>query len=228
MVRQPGSKPQAIDLTHQQMPPSNGIMDPFLKSVALFLVLFNPFLMSIYLLDLIQDLDRGMFARVLLRATLISGTVFVLFAWGGEAIFTDLLQVEFASFLLFGGVVIFLIALQMMFTGSDAIKKMRGGDPAHISGSIAMPFMIGPGTISASVIAGNTLSLPLAIAAIALSLTLTIIMLLLLKRAFDTIKVRNADLLERYIDITGRAGALLTGTIGIQMILQGIRQATAA
>jgi len=200
-------------------------MDPFLKSLALFLVLFNPFLMSIYLLDLIQEMDRSSFFKVLIRAIFISGGVFFLFAWGGEAIFTDLLQVEFASFLLFGGIVIFLIALQMMFTGSEAIKKMRGGDPAHISGSIAMPFMIGPGTISASVIAGNTLSYPMAALSIALSLVLTVIMLMLLKQAFDTIKVRNADLLERYIDITGRAGALLTGTIGIQMILQGIRQA---
>jgi len=200
-------------------------MDPFLKSVTLFLVLFNPFLMSIYLLDLIQDLDLSTFFRVLFRATLISGAVFLLFAWGGEAIFTDLLQVEFAAFLLFGGVVILLIALQMMFTGSSAIRNMRGGNPAHISGSIAMPFMIGPGTISASVIAGKTLSLPLAASAIATSLILTVTMLIVLKQAFDSIKVRNADLLERYIDITGRAGALLTGSIGVQMILQGLRQA---
>lgn len=205
--------------------PSKRGMDPFLKSLALFLVLFNPFLMSIYLLDLIQDLDRAAFLRVLVRATVISGIVFALFALGGEAIFTNILQVEFASFLIFGGIVIFLIALQMVFTGSEAIKRMRGGDPARISGSIAMPFMIGPGTISASVLAGNTLSFALAIAVIVLALILTIIMLMALKHTFDIIKVRHTDLLERYIDITGRAGALLTGTIGIQMILQGLREA---
>ena len=109
-----------------------------MKSLALFLVLFNPFLMSIYLLDLIQDLDYRTFFRVLVRATLISASVFMLFAWGGEAIFTNLLQVRFAAFLVFGGIVISLIALQMMFTGSNAIRNMRGGDPEHISGSIAM------------------------------------------------------------------------------------------
>lgn len=201
------------------------MVDPFVKSMALFLVLFNPFLMSIYLLDLIQELDRTAFFKVLLRATIISAIVFITFALGGEAIFTDILQVEFAAFLLFGGIVIFLIAIQMMFTGSEAIKKMRGGDPAHISGSIAMPFMIGPGTISASVIAGKTLSFPMALTAILLSLTLTIVMLVLLKQAFDTIRARNTALLERYIDITGRAGALLTGTIGVQMIIQGVHQA---
>ncbi len=199
-------------------------MDPFIKSLALFLVLFNPFLMSIYLLDLIQDLTLQTFLRVLVRASIISGTVFLLFAWGGEAIFTDILQVEFSAFLIFGGLVIFLIAMQMLFIGSDAIKRMRGGNPEHISGSIAMPFMIGPGTISASVMAGSTLTYPLAATTIVLSLLLTIAMLAGLKYAFDIIKVRNASLLERYIDITGRAGALLTGTIGVQMVIQGIRQ----
>lgn len=200
-------------------------MDPFLKSFALFMVLFNPFLMSIYLHDLIEELDRATFFRVLLRATWISGMVFALFAWGGEAIFTDLLQVEFSSFLMFGGVVIFLIALQMMFTGSESIRRMRGGNPAHLSGSIAMPFMIGPGTISASVLSGKLLTWPLALLSIALSLLLTVAMLMLLKHGFDRIRQSHAGLLERYIDITGRAGALLTGSIGVQMIVQGMHQA---
>lgn len=197
--------------------------DPFLKSLTLFLVLFNPFLMSIYLMDLIQELNGRTFLRVLMRATMISGIVFLLFAWGGERIFTDILQVSFESFLIFGGVVIFVIALQMMFMGSSALKQLRGGNPAHISGSIAMPFMIGPGTISASVISGNILSYGSAAAAIVLALALTIIMLMLLKYIFDAIKVRNVDLLERYVDIAGRAGALLTGTIGVQMIVNGIK-----
>lgn len=200
-------------------------MDPFIKVLTLFLVLFNPFLMSIYLIDLIQDMDRTGFLKVLVRAVTISGVVFIVFAYGGEAIFTDVLQVEFAAFLIFGGVVITLIALQMMFTGSEAIKRLRGGDAAHVSGSIAMPFMIGPGTISASVIAGKTLNIAMAAAAIVLSLLLTVVMLMVLKQVFDTMKKRKADLLERYIDITGRAGALLTGSIGIQMVIQGIRQA---
>ena len=195
-----------------------------MKSLALFLVLFNPFLMSIYLLDLIQDLDRRTFVQVLVRASAISGSVFLLFAWGGEAIFTNLLQVSFSAFLIFGGIVILLIALQMMFVGSQAIRNLRGGDPAHLSGSVAMPFMIGPGTISASVLAGKTLSMAQAAAVIVLALSLTALMLLVLKNAFDAVKARHAGLLERYIDITGRAAALLTGSIGVQMILQGLHQ----
>ncbi|HKJ83193.1 MAG TPA: MarC family protein [Mariprofundaceae bacterium] len=199
-----------------------------LKSLTLFLVLFNPFLMSIYLMDLIHDLDHRAFFRVLVRASTISGVVFVLFALGGERIFTTLLRVRFESFLIFGGAVVFLIALQMMFSGSEAIKRMRGGDPAHLSGSVAMPFMIGPGTISASVVTGNILPFWVATGVIVLSMILTVAMLVALKQAFDAIKVRHLDLLERYIDIVGRAGALLTGTIGIQMIMEGVKGAIAS
>jgi multiple antibiotic resistance protein len=204
------------------------MLEPFLKSLTLFLVLFNPFLMSIYLMDLIQELDSRTFLQVLARATVISGVVFLLFAWGGERIFTDVLQISFESFLIFGGIVIFIIALQMMFMGGVALKQLRGGDASHITGSIAMPFMIGPGTISASVVTGNILPYGWAAAAIVLSLMLTIVLIMVLKHAFDVIKVRNVDLLERYIDITGRAGALLTGSIGIQMIVQGIKNLVSA
>lgn len=52
-----------------------------LKSSTLFFVLLNPFLRSIYLLDLITDLKTEVFARV--RGAPISSVVFCLFSWGG-------------------------------------------------------------------------------------------------------------------------------------------------
>ena len=198
-------------------------MDPFMKSLALFLVLFNPFLMSIYLLDLIQDLDYRTFFRVLVRATLISASVFMLFAWGGEAIFTNLLQVRFEAFLVFGGIVISLIALQMMFTGSNAIRNMRGGDPEHISGSIAMPFMIGPGTISASVVIGKRLDPLIACTAVLAAVATFIVVVVALKLVHDYVRPRSEPLVQRYIEIAGRIMALFVGTISVEMIMQGIR-----
>jgi hypothetical protein len=48
------------------------------------LCLLNPLLQSIDLLDLILDLDKRTFYRVLVRASLISGSVFWLFAGAGK------------------------------------------------------------------------------------------------------------------------------------------------
>lgn len=196
-------------------------MSPYAQSFALFFTLLNPFLMSIYLLDLINDLDASVFLRVLARGSLIAGVVFVLFAWGGERIFSELLQVHFASFQLFGGVVFLLIGIRFVFQGVDAIRGMRGS-PEHLAGSIAMPFMIGPGTVSASVVIGARLDAVGAALVIGATLLLTTVLVFLLKLAHDHFKETNARLTDRYVEIVGRVSALLIGTIAVEMMMEGL------
>ena len=126
-------------------------MTDFLRSSVLLLVLLNPFLLIIYLIDVVEKLDRSEFTRVLVRAGLIATAVFWLFAILGDAVFSDVLQAEFASFQIFGGVVFLLIGLQFVFRGPTAVEILRG-ESRHLTGAIAMPILIGPGTISASVV----------------------------------------------------------------------------
>lgn len=128
----------------------------FTSSILLLLLLLNPFLLIIYLIDLVQDLDAGEFRRILVRAGLISSSVFTIFALLGDMIFEDLLQARFASFQIFGGLIFLLIGIQFVFTGPGALRSIRGA-PEHVAGSIAMPIMIGPGTVSASILAGSKL-----------------------------------------------------------------------
>jgi small neutral amino acid transporter SnatA (MarC family) len=195
--------------------------EPYVASLLLFLALLNPFMMSVYLMDLITDLPRAVFVRVLTRGALISGTVFALFAWAGDAIFSDVLQVRFASFQVFGGLVFLLIGARLVLTGADALRAMRG-QPEHIAGSIAMPFMIGPGTVSASVVVGARLPVPHAIAVIAAALAITVALVAAIKLAHDVLKERNAQLVDRYMEIVGRVSALLTGTFAVDMIFEGV------
>ncbi len=190
------------------------------ESGVFLLVLLNPFLLSIYLIDLIDSLSFVQLGRVLLRASLISGAVFCLFAWSGDALLIRLFHVRFASFLLFGGAVFLLIGIRFVLMGGEAIRSLRG--PAeHVAGSIAMPFMIGPGTVSASVIAGTRLPFLLAVLSIVGALAATSAMVLLLKFIHDAVKRRTEKVIERYVDIVGRLSALIVGTIAVEMILQG-------
>jgi multiple antibiotic resistance protein len=193
----------------------------FFDSFLLMFTLLNPFLLSIYLLDLIEQLDRTTFMRALVRGMLISFAVFSVFAVAGDAIFSHVLQVQFAAFLIFGGIVFLIIAVRYVLVGSQAIRDLRG--PAeHLSGSIAMPFLIGPGTVSASVLAGSRQSAPYAVFSIALALAVAIVALLLLKLLHDHVRQRQERLVERYVDVVGRISALVIGTIAVDMILRGI------
>lgn len=198
-------------------------MEAFYKSSMLLFVMLNPFLMSIYLLDLIESLTWRRFATVLSRASLISTAVFVSFAVLGDAIFSKVLQARFASFLIFGGAIFFLISVRFMMSGSEMLKSLRG-DPAHLEGSVAMPFMIGPGTISASILAGSRLSPASAGLSIALAMLLVLVALLALKFIFDRVRERSAAMVDRYVDITGRLMALVMGTFSVEMIAQGIER----
>lgn len=195
--------------------------EPYIASLLLFLALLNPFMMSVYLIDLITDLPRALFVRVLARGALISGAVFALFAWSGDAIFSDVLQVRFASFQIFGGIVFLLIGARLVLTGADAMRAMRG-QPEHIAGSIAMPFMIGPGTVSASVVVGARLPVLHAIAIIAAALAATVALVAAIKLAHDALRERNAQLINRYMEIVGRVSALLIGTFAVDMIFEGL------
>jgi multiple antibiotic resistance protein len=193
----------------------------FWESFALLAVLLNPFVMLVYLHDLVRMMDAVTLRRVLTRGAAISGVVFLVFAWSGDALFADVLHVRFASFLLFGGAVFLLIGIRLATRGPGALKKLRGA-PGHVAGSIAMPFMIGPGTVSASVFAGARLPVLLAAFAIVLALATCVVGVLALKELLEFVRTRNEPLVERYVEIVGRISALVIGTIAVEMILRGI------
>lgn len=196
-------------------------MSDFTSSTLLLFVLLNPFLMSVYLAPLIRTLDRRTFALVVGRGALISGTVFFVFALVGDAVFTDLLQARYAAFQIFGGIIFVMVGLRFIQGGADSVNVFRG-DPKHFGGAVALPFMIGPATVSASIVAGGRLSPSLALIAIVTALLGTTVALVILKVVHDRVHTRNEALVSRYWDITGRVMAIVIGTFAIEMILQGI------
>ena len=197
-------------------------MTDFIKSATLLLMLLNPFLIIIYLVDVVQKLEQKQFHRVLVRAALIAITVFCSFAVLGDTIFTGLMQVEFASFQIFGGIIFLLIGIQFVFRGPTAIEFLRG-ESEHIAGSIAMPVLIGPGTISASVIIGKRHEPIVACTAVVTAVVICLIAIILLKFIHDLVNQSREALINRYIEIAGRITALYIGTVAIDMIMQGLR-----
>ena len=155
-------------------------MTDFIRSSTLLLVLLNPFLLIIYLIDIVQKLDQKQFARVLLRGGLIAIAVFWCFTILGDRVFSDVMYAEFGSFQIFGGIIFLLIGIQFVFRGPTAIKILRG-ESKHLSGAIAMPLLIGPGTISASVIIGERHDIIPACSTVFVAVMLSIVTMIVLK-----------------------------------------------
>jgi small neutral amino acid transporter SnatA (MarC family) len=196
-------------------------MNDFFRSTALLLTLLNPFLVIIYLVDVIQKLSSKHFRRILIRAGIIASLVFCVFALLGDGIFSGIMQVEFASFQIFGGIVFLLIGLQFVFKGPSALEMLRG-ESEHIAGAIAMPVFIGPGTISASVVIGKRHEPAFACLVVLVAVVICLGVILMLKHIHDYVHHTKEGLIERYTEIAGRIMALYVGTVAINMIMQGL------
>lgn len=196
-------------------------MVDFLNSLTLLLILLNPFLVIVYLMELVQDLDLATFSRVLVRGGMISSAVFIFFALLGDAVFKEFLHAEFASFQIFGGIIFLIIGINFMIKGNRAIEALRG-PPEHIAGSIAMPILVGPATVSASVMVGQMLSKTLTVIAVISAVGICVLVMICLKILHDYVKPRNEALVQRYIEIMGRILALIVGIFAVEMIMQGL------
>lgn len=186
------------------------------------LVLLNPFLIIVYLIDIVEKLDRRQFTLVIVRGGLIATAVFLCFAILGDVVFSSVVQAEFASFQIFGGLVFLLIGFQFVFQGPTAIEILRG-DSKQLAGAIAMPVLIGPGTISASIIVGKRLAPLAACGAVLTAVIISILIIVALKIAHDFARPRREALIKRYIEIAGRITALVVGTVSVEMVMQGVR-----
>lgn len=191
-----------------------------MNSITLLVILLNPFLLIVYLIELVQDLDLRMFTAVLVRGGLIASAIHITFALLGDAVFSRLLHAEFASFQIFGGIVFLIVGINFMLKGNQAIEALRG-PPEHIAGSIAMPILVGPATVSASVLMGKTLTPPLAALGVLTAVGGTVAVVIALKILHDWVKPRHEGLVQRYIEIAGRVTALIVGIFAVEMIMQG-------
>ena len=194
----------------------------FFDSLGLMLFMLNPFLLLVYLIDLVEEMSAKNFTKAMIRAAVISTLIYLVFSFVGDAIFNYVFKANFASFKIFGGIIFLITGIKFVFEGNKAITMLKG-QPQHIQGGIVMPIMVGPGTISASIITGQRLNPVSSSIVIIGSVVFCIAILILLKRVYNSVKKSNEELLLKYIDIIGRVSALLIGTFSVEMIMSGLK-----
>jgi len=204
---------------------TNQFKNPFLANVAMlteligFLVMLNPFALFLYLEPVMQELDDYKFRIVLTKATLISLAIFMTFFLTGDFVFTRLFRIDFESFRLFGGIIIFSLAYLFVVRGGKGliIAKENLDD---LASEIALPFMVGAGTISLSVLMSRTLSMISGLFTLVLVMIAVGIIILVLKAIRDHIKKKPFRVaFDKVMSILLRLNSFFVGAIGIDMIV---------
>ena len=192
------------------------------EAIIAFLVLLNPFAMFIFLQPVIRKTSSRELMLVLAKSSVVAFAIFVLFALSGDVFFEKVLQVQFDSFRIFGGLVITYLSFVMIVNGKKSFITYNE-DHSIISSEIVMPLMVGAGTISLSVIMGNSFGKIDTIIALALVIAITYALIVALTLFRQKVVNQFEKAFDKNMDMALRLIAFFAGTIGLDMILVGFQ-----
>lgn len=202
--------------------------DELLKFFVLFFVIVEPISLVPLFAAMTEGADESFRRRMALRAVLIAGTVFALFAIGG-AWFLQTMGISIAAFRIAGGIMLFLIALEMVFaresgTRTTSEEKDESKKRADISVfPLAFPFIAGPGALAIVLLTfgASRGDVPLSVGlfgVVTLVLALTYALMRLTPLVMKVMGVTGAN-------VVNRLSGVVLAALAVQFIIDG---ATAA
>lgn len=193
----------------------------------MLLVTIGPIETGVVFASLTAGIHRRDRAKLAVRATLIAGLVLLLFALGGNLVLR-LLHITLPAFRVAGGLLLFLQALSLTFSGpglssiseSERRDAQRPGDIAVFP--LAFPLIAGPGGLSAAVLLMGRAATAtedagiLALIVICLGLTYGTM------RAADRLVILLG---ETGADVVRRISGVLLAGLAVQFLFEGLTEA---
>ncbi|MFW5846629.1 MAG: MarC family protein [Nanoarchaeota archaeon] len=193
-----------------------------LSYIVSFLVMLNPFALFLYLRPLMKELDNPSFVKVVFKASVISFFIFLVFVLSGSFIFSNLLKVDFEAFRIFGGVILFSIAFLFVVGGREAFVRLKE-DLDDTATEISLPFMVGAGTISLSVLMSHELGHFRGFVSLGIIMFLNFLFIMGLKNFRDKLEYKKIKVVfDKNMEILLRLNGFFLGTIGVHMVLTAI------
>ncbi len=191
-------------------------MDPTIFSIAFALFLLMDPLGNVSLfVSLLKNFPAKKQKKIILRELLFALAIIIFFYFVGDYLL-DLIQVQQYTILISGGVILFLIALRMIFPEVFAVKNEENPLEEPFVVPLAIPLVAGPAVLAAVMLYSQQ-NKPIwtVLTAILIAWVATTAILLASNFLKNIFKEKGLIALER---LTG----LLLTLIAIQMFLQGI------
>ena len=201
-----------------------------IKIILAFLVLINPFSALTLFLDLTRGYSMNNRRKVARIACLTIFITISFFTVAGETLL-KLLGISIGSFQLAGGILVFLIALNMMNGEGNPVKpdqenfdveydKYSAPSTASAVVPLAIPMMIGPGGISTVIIYSSQVSGILQVSAILIAgLFISLFCYLALMAAGRISRLLG----DTVLNIMSRIMGMLLAAVSIEIIVNGLR-----
>ena len=192
----------------------------------LLLVVIDPFGLTPMFSALTRGREPAERRRTAVKAVLIAAAVLALFIFTGSLLF-DYLGIGMPAFRIAGGVLLFLIAVDMLFVRHSGLtsttlrersEAARRDDVAVFP--LAIPLIAGPGALTTAMLLTRDQPLSLVLAV----LGLTLVVLALTLAMFLTAPRVERLLGETGINVITRLLGILLAALAVQFVLDGLRE----
>lgn len=197
-----------------------------LTSFTTFFATIGPVEAAVLFATLTPKMEQSERAAIALRATAIAGLLLLIFTLFGQPLL-DELGVSIAALQIAGGIILLLIALDMIFAKPTSAFKLTQPEDEEAQTKddiavfpLAMPLLAGPGAMSAGILLaanaeGNALALATTIGALAAVMAVTLALLLLSHQLNRVIGITAQRVLMRVFGI-------LLAAIAVQAMFNGL------
>ena len=193
-----------------------------IAAIVSFLVMLNPFALFLYLKPVMKDLSDADFRSVFLKASIISFSIYLVFLLFGDLVFQKVFRINFESFRIFGGIVLFSFSYMFIVQGKKAFIQIKG-DLHDLASEIALPFMVGAGTISLTVLMSEQLELWQGAVALALIMLINYLTIMGLKQVRRTMPSQKFQIaFDKIMELLLRVNGFFLGAIGVDMVVTGV------
>jgi multiple antibiotic resistance protein len=207
------------------------MLDIVLHAFTTLFVVIDPLGLVPVLLALTAGMAAADRRRTALKGTLIAALILLGFGLAGEALL-GLLGIGLAAFRIAGGVMLLLIALEMVFErradrrsrSADELRDVGGRDDLAVF-PLAIPLLSGPGAIASIMLLmdryqDNLVGQTIVLAALLAVMALCVAVLLLL----EPLERRLGPTLTH---VVSRLLGILLAALAVQYVLDGLRSAFA-
>lgn len=184
--------------------------------VLLFLVL-DPLGNLPVVASLLKQVDSTRRARVVARECLIAYLILLAFMFGGRQ-FLDVMHLSEISLSIAGGVILFMIAINMVFKSTESVfGESLDHEPFIVP--LAIPLIAGPSALATVMlmVSREPAKLGVWVAAMTAAMVVSAVLLVLGERIEKLLGKRAMEAIERLM------GLILTA-IAVEMLLGGIKQ----
>ena len=190
--------------------------------VLAFLVMLNPFALFVYVKNVREELPDSDYYKILIKANIQSFVIYSVFAVFGYFLFNHVFRINFESFRIFGGIVLFSLGLVIIIQGRRSVITLKG-TLDDIASEVAIPFIVGPGSITLSIIIGNEFAPPFALGIITLAMIINFYIVYILSVMRKRLLHDHArESFDKKLGLYLRLNGFFIGSIGINMVITGI------